>query len=133
VEGVALVTGGGGFVGANLVRRLVNDGLEVHVVLHGEEPPWRLVDVGAITRHRCSISDAQAVTTVVARTKPDWIFHLAAHGAYSHQTDYERMVAVNTHGTINLLAAAARVGCHGFVHTGSSSEYGFKDHAPTED
>ena len=43
------------------------------------------------------------------------------------------MLAVNMLGTVNLLTACLEVGFTGFVHTGSSSEYGFKDHAPRED
>ena len=40
--------------------------------------------------------------------------------------------AVNVLGTINLLGACLG-GASGFVHTGSSSEYGFKRHAPRDD
>jgi len=41
-------------------------------------------------------------------------------------------VQTNVAGTINLLEAAVRIGFEAFVNTGSSSEYGFKDHAPAE-
>ncbi len=65
--------------------------------------------------------------------KPDWIFHLAAHGAYSWQKDAEKITATNVTATANLLAAAIRVNAQAFVNAGTSSEYGLKDHAPTED
>jgi dolichol-phosphate mannosyltransferase len=39
----------------------------------------------------------------------------------------------NLVGTANLLEAAAAVGFEAFVNSGSSSEYGYKDHAPAED
>jgi dolichol-phosphate mannosyltransferase len=42
-------------------------------------------------------------------------------------------VQTNVAGTINLLEAALKAGFEAFVNTGSSSEYGFKDHAPAED
>ena len=133
MNGVALVTGGAGFVGANVVRRLLRDGLEVHVVHHRDEPPWRLADIH-LERHRCSITDADAIAAVVSSVRPDWVFHLAAHGAYSDQTGSERITGVNLLGTLNLLDAVVHAGgCAGFVHTGSSSEYGIKDHAPSED
>ena len=134
MEGVALVTGGAGFVGANVVRRLVRDGLDVHVIVHDDADGWRLAGVAPLETHACSVTDAAAVDAVVRSVQPSWVFHLAAHGAYAHQTDHARMVAVNTLGTFNLLDALARTGgCEGFVHTGSSSEYGFKDHAAGED
>ncbi|MDQ1532393.1 MAG: hypothetical protein QOF28_154 [Actinomycetota bacterium] len=138
MQGTALVTGAAGFIGANLVRRLVGDGLDVHVTANDggkdDTEAWRLADVTPLETHVCSVADADAVHALVRSVRPRWVFHLAAHGAYSHQTDQARMVAVNTLGTFNLLDALARSdGCEGFVHTGSSSEYGLKDHAPAED
>jgi dolichol-phosphate mannosyltransferase len=43
------------------------------------------------------------------------------------------MVETNITGTINLVEACLKTGFESFVNTGSSSEYGFKDHAPAED
>ena len=135
MEGVALVTGGAGFVGANLVRRLVREGADVHLVLQGEGPHWRLADLSpAPVVHAGSVTDADRIAEIVAAVRPRWVFHLAAHGAYSAQTDPDRITAVNALGTFNLLDAVERTcGCEGFVHTGSSSEYGLKDHPPSED
>lgn len=45
----------------------------------------------------------------------------------------ERILDVNLGGTARLLEACAGVGFEAFVHAGSSSEYGFKDHSPAED
>lgn len=43
------------------------------------------------------------------------------------------MVDINLMGTVSLLDACAEVGVEAFVYTGSSSEYGYKDHPPRED
>ncbi len=134
MNGSALVTGGAGFVGANVVRRLVDDGLEVHALTRRETNRWRLDGLEQIRTHVCPLEDSDRVNELVATIRPEWVFHLAAHGAYASQTDYRRIVEVNTLGTLNLLDAVAKTGaCAGFVHTGSSSEYGLKDHAPAED
>jgi dolichol-phosphate mannosyltransferase len=61
------------------------------------------------------------------------VFHLAAHGAYSAQTDWQRMAQSNIVGTAQLVEACVATGFEAFVNTGSSSEYGYKDHAPAED
>jgi dolichol-phosphate mannosyltransferase len=45
----------------------------------------------------------------------------------------QRMVATNLLGCTALLDASADAGCEAFINAGSSSEYGLKDHAPTED
>jgi dolichol-phosphate mannosyltransferase len=130
----ALVTGGTGFVGANLVRRLLADGHAVHCLVRGGSVnAWRLADVrDDVELHRASLEDAKAVERVVRRVRPEWVFHLAAHGAYSWETDLDRMVATNVDGTMNLLRACVRGGFAAFVNAGSSSEYGFKKTAPRE-
>src|SRR5205085_63861 len=46
--------------------------------------------------------------------------------------DLRRMIQTNLLGTVNLVEACIAAGCAAIVNTGSSSEYGFKDHAPTE-
>jgi dolichol-phosphate mannosyltransferase len=79
------------------------------------------------------LRDAAAVGRAVREARPERIFHLAAYGAYSSQTDPLRMVHTHVAGTVNLVEACLRVGFGAFVHAGSSSEYGFKDHAPAED
>ena len=128
-----LVTGGTGFVGANLVRRLVADGHAVHVVVRAPGASWRLAGVRDDVRlHRASLDDRGAVERVVRRVRPEWVFHCAAHGAYSWETDLDRIVAVNVLGTINLVRACLRTGFEAFVNAGSSSEYGFKRRAPGE-
>ena len=128
-----LMTGGAGFVGANLARRLLHDGHELHLLIRPADNAWRLEPIRSeVHLHAVDLTDAEGVARVVAGVRPDWVFHLAAHGAYSWQTDVHRMVRVNIEGTIGLVEACLRSGFEAFVNTGSSSEYGFKDHAPAE-
>jgi dolichol-phosphate mannosyltransferase len=128
-----LVTGGSGFVGANLVRRLLREGHEVHLLLRGGHQEWRLADVrDAVQVHAADLADADALARLLANVRPDWVFHLATYGAYPAQTDVGQMVETNLTGTINLVEACLRVGVEAFVNTGSSSEYGYKAHAPSE-
>jgi nucleoside-diphosphate-sugar epimerase len=128
-----LVTGGTGFVGANLVRRLLRDGHRVHLLVRREHAAWRLDGVrDDVELHEGSLDDLPAVWALVGRVRPEWVFHLAASGAYSWQQDLEAMVATNVVGTMNLLNTCLTIGFEAFVNTGTSSEYGYKDHAPHE-
>jgi len=128
-----IVTGGTGFVGANLVRRLIADGYQPHLLVRSEFSSWRVDAVrDRITLHEVTLSDQEGVISVLKAIKPLWVFHLAAHGAYSWQTDAEQMHETNVLGTRSLLRAALAAGVESFVHTGSSSEYGRRDHAPAE-
>jgi UDP-glucose 4-epimerase len=129
----ALVTGAGGFVGACLTRRLLEDGHRVEVLLRPGSDRWRLAEIDAdIVVHEADLRDGAAVHRAVAASGPDWVFHLAAHGAYSWQTDAEGIFTSNVLGTVHLSEACVDRGFEAFVQAGSSSEYGLQDHAPSE-
>jgi nucleoside-diphosphate-sugar epimerase len=128
-----LVTGAAGFVGANLCRRLVARGEEVHVILKATTRPWRLDDIQSrLHAHQADLTDAAAVDRVIEEVRPSVIYHLATHGAYHYQGDAEQILKINVLGLWNLLRACNRVDYELFVNTGSSSEYGAKPFAMRE-
>ena len=126
-----LVTGAGGFVGANLTRAWTEAGHEVHATTAPGGDRWRLDGVDATLRE-VDLTDTETVSSLLTTVKPEVVVNAAAHGAYSWQTDVDRMAAVNVVATAALVDAALTEGVDRFVHLGSSSEYGFVDHAPTE-
>lgn len=129
-----LVTGSAGFVGAVLGRRLLADGHEVTLVVGPETDLWRVRDLSKHARVApVDLRDADAVRTLVASARPEVVFHLAAHGAYSWQQSLRRMIETNVNGFVNVTEAAISAGARAIVNAGSSSEYGLKDHAPPED
>ena len=74
-----LITGAGGFVGANLARKLIREGYEVHLLLRPTHKPWRIEEIKkevAITL--VDLADENKVTAAVKQIRPDWVFHLAA-------------------------------------------------------
>ncbi len=128
----ALVTGAGGFVGANLVRHLLDRGDEPVAMVRPGAIPWRLEDVaGELQIEFTDLRRTDAVTRCLERARPEVIFHLAAHGAYSWQTDLDTMLAVNVRATEALLEGARGLEAR-LIHAGSSSEYGFTDRPTTE-
>jgi dolichol-phosphate mannosyltransferase len=120
-------------VGANLVRRLLDEGHVVHAVTRSRANAWRLHEVlPDIELHEATLTDRDATADIVRRAAPEWIFHLATYGAYPMQQDGALMVRTNVEGTTNLLQSAVSAGFDAFVNTGSSSEYGLKDHPADE-
>ena len=117
----ALVTGGAGFIGSNLVDALVARGDEVTVIDNLSTGRMENLDdaVGKGARlEEIDIRDADAVSDVAGRTKPDVIFHLAA------QIDVRKSVAdpandarINVEGTVNVLSAAQAHGVPRVVNT----------------
>lgn len=107
----ALVTGSTGFAGAVLARSLEADGHSV---------------TGFDLALGDDIRDYEQVRTAVARSEPDWVFHLAAvaHPAEA-KGDPRRALEVNVTGTTNILEAVRVTGSDARVLiTGSSDEYG---------
>jgi nucleoside-diphosphate-sugar epimerase len=128
-----IITGATGFVGANLARRLLVDGHQVHLVVRPQFTSWRIDGICSDCQiHEVDLQNVEPLKQAVAEIKPDWIFHLAANGAYSWQTDVQEIISTNMLGTVNLVQSCLASGFESFVNTGSSSEYGFKDHAPKE-
>ncbi len=128
-----LVTGGAGFVGANLVRRLIADGHDVHLVLTPGREYWRLGDTALDhVPHQLDLADVPGVVSLLTDLRPEWIFHLATYGAYPTQNDFDLSLRTNVVGTAGLVQAALRQGVESFVIAGTSSEYGTKNEPPRE-
>jgi UDP-glucose 4-epimerase len=129
-----LITGASGFVGANLARRVLQEGHETHLLVRHKYQRWRLEEIISDVRlHEVDLLDSQEVRSLVSAIRPDWVFHLAAYGAYSNQVGIRPMMDTNLLGCISLLDACVGSGVQAFVQTGSSSEYGYKDHPASED
>jgi dolichol-phosphate mannosyltransferase len=129
-----LITGAAGFVGANLAGTLAEAGHDVVAWVRPGGPTWRLDHLrDSIELAPVDLLDREAVEAGVRAAAADWVFQLAAHGAYSWQRDAEVIMQTNLVATVHLLDACQRQGFAAFVNAGSSSEYGFQDHAPRED
>jgi len=122
-----LVTGAGGFIGASLVRRLLDAGGEVSILIREDTDPGRLADILPKLRViKGDVADATVAAAAVAESRPDAVYHLAAHGGAETQKDIPRILRTNLMGTSALLDACASSPVRLFVHAGSSSEYGYK-------
>jgi nucleoside-diphosphate-sugar epimerase len=123
-----LVTGATGFIGSHLVRRLVDEGVEVHALTSvvSSVYPVRLAPLRhRITLHGGNLCDRSAMDSVVAEAKPTHIFHL---GGYTHVgKSWQRVdecIQTNVQGTVNLLNALEGSGWQRFVNLGTSEIYG---------
>lgn len=123
-----LVTGGAGFIGANLTRGLTRAGAEVHLLVRPSTRLWRLTDLlPSVTVHRADLTDREGLRQVAAQIRPDIIFHLAVQGVDPKHSDPRGILEANVGGTFNLLEATEPIDYERFVHLGGSSEYGPKD------
>lgn len=118
-----LVTGGAGFIGANLCRTLLATGA-VEVIVLDDLSTGSLdnLDGCDVDIRVGSVLDADAVGR--ACTGVQAIVHLAALGSVPRSVaDPTTSFAVNATGTVNVLEAARRAGAH-VLFASSSSVYG---------
>ncbi|MTD46241.1 NAD-dependent epimerase/dehydratase family protein [Conexibacter sp. W3-3-2] len=132
----ALVTGGAGFIGSNLVDALLERGDQVAVIDNLWSGDRANLDA-AIERgarlHVVDIRDADEVTAVFDAERPSHVFHLAAQADVRVSIETPGIDAsINVIGTVNLLEAARRVGVQRFVNTSTGGAiYGDVDLIPT--
>lgn len=116
----AFVTGGTGFIGGNLVRELLTEGVEVRGLVRAESDLRNLAGL-PIELIEGSLADPVQLAEQVAGC--DVVFHVAAH--YSlWARDRESIYRVNVEGTKNLLKAARTAGVRRFIHTSSVAAIG---------
>lgn len=129
------LTGAGGFVGANMARRLLKEGHEVHISIRKSTNAWRLEDVmRELNIYEADITDLNGITKAIKTVSPEGIIHMATYGAYpTVQTDLQRIMDTNYTGTINLIRACDQVRYEVFINTSSSSEYGLVGKSMSED
>lgn len=121
---LCLVTGGTGFLGTYLVRRLLQEGHSVRV-LDSEAP--QMNGAPSLEFIQADIRDKEAVHP--ACRGASYIFHLAAlpsiaHGGYPLYRD------INVEGTGNLLTGALACGAQKVIHVSSTTVYGIPSSSP---
>jgi UDP-glucose 4-epimerase len=122
------VTGGAGFIGSNLTKRLLNEGYEVVVIDDLSTGLKSNVDVSKSAFHEISITHLDSLSK--ALNDCTTIFHLAARGSVPRSL--KNPVAthdVNATGTLNVLEVARKTGAH-VVFSSSSSVYGRNTQLP---
>lgn len=120
-----LVTGGSGFVGANLIRRLLAEGADVFALVRDADDAWRLQDVsGKITMLSGDISCFGDVAAALIQARPSVVFHLATARAGEDLKNFPLFLSTNTLGAYHLITAAKNSGVEIMVCAGSQLEYG---------
>lgn len=114
-----LVTGARGFIGAHLCRRLAESG----AIVYGTSRSARVDEMPHVRWISSGLDDAPRLASVLRPVRPDVIFHLASPIAADPSLS---MVLPTFQGslaaTVNLLTAAAEVGCRRIVLSGSDEE-----------
>ncbi len=126
-----LVTGGSGFIGSHLVKKLVNEGADVTVLVRYQErldnirvsPIWEKINLMETDIRNSDISKK------LNELAPEIIFHLAAFNHVGRSfSNVQECFDVNAWATANLLESYD--GYERFVYTSTSEVYGLQDKVP---
>ena len=126
-----LVTGGCGFIGSNIVDRLISDGHEV-IVLDNKSADNAKFFVNEKAQYACQdISNYQLTNTFYAGV--DYVFHLAAESRIGPSIDNPLdTVQKNCLGTATVLQCARKWGVKKVMYSSTSSGYGNNPHPNVE-
>ena len=128
----ALVTGGGGFIGSNLVRALLERGDEVRVLDNFSTGNRANLDGLDVEIVEGELRSYERVHNAVRGTEV--VYHLGALGSVPRSVqDPLTSSAVNVEGTLNVLLAARDEGVRRVVFSSSSSVYGSKEQLPVDE
>jgi nucleoside-diphosphate-sugar epimerase len=128
-ERPVLVTGGAGFIGSHLVRRLIRDGHPVVVLTRETTDMHRIADVAPrLTVLRNDMSDERRLAGLLQELSPIGVFHCASSNIKQGVAAPEdELIRANVAGTIHLVNALRDVQYRFFVNCGSYLEYGTHD------
>jgi nucleoside-diphosphate-sugar epimerase len=125
----ALVTGGAGFIGSNLVRALLERGDDVRVLDNFSTGNRRNLDALDVEIVEGELRSYERVHNAVRGV--EIVFHLGALGSVPRSVqDPLTSSAVNVEGTLNVLLSARDEGIRRVVFSSSSSVYGSKRELP---
>lgn len=126
-NGRVLVTGGGGMLGAHVVRQCLRDGWDVTVISRSPLCPGSLAELqGRIRLVQADLCNPDAVNSAAAKATPDVVVHLAST-AFNPPPSAALHLQVNVLGLANLVEAlAVRQGLR-IVCAGSAAQYGDGD------
>ena len=135
-----LVTGGAGFIGSHILRKLRELGSDVYGVdnfstyYSVEYKYLRLKSLGLSPDSdvlSCDISDFGKLDQLISSIRPDYIIHLAAQaGVRLSLKDSTSYISSNVAGFQNIVRSSVENGVKGIVYASSSSVYGDSTSTP---
>jgi nucleoside-diphosphate-sugar epimerase len=123
-EKVALVTGATGYVGSQLVKRLVSEGWNVHIIVRPQSDLRILSSITENVTIHVHDGTTEGMCGILFNSKPLVVFHLASLFLVQHKTsDIETLVASNILFGTQLVEAMVRHGAHSLINTGTSWQH----------
>lgn len=138
-----LLTGGAGFIGSHLARKLLQRGHEVTIIdsIHAyydverkQQQLQYIQETGNITFHKKDLLDESAIKTVFHENQFDTVIHLAALPGVAYSLEApDAYVDYDIKATINVLKLSGETGVNQVIFASSSSVYGEQEAIPLKE
>ncbi len=127
-----LVTGGAGYIGSHVVKKLGEKGYDILVVDNLSTGHKEAVLYGRL--HVLDLSDKQSLRNVVKDFKPDAVMHFAASIEVAESVKKPlKYYRNNTANTLNLLEVLHEEGINRFIFSSTAAVYGEPDNIPVKE
>jgi nucleoside-diphosphate-sugar epimerase len=121
-----LITGAGGFVGAETVRLALSAGHRVTALVRSSKAARLSLASDHLEIVSADLSETDKITDIIQRTRPDVVIHSAWEGVGGPKRDSDIQLD-NIRTSIALADAAITMGVSKFIGIGSQAEYGRYD------
>jgi polyisoprenyl-phosphate glycosyltransferase len=131
LQGPVLVLGASGFIGANILRFLLQHRSDAYGT-SSSTSAWRLEGLPADKIITGDLLIEFNLTRMLDTIKPRTVFDCVAYGAYSFENDASLIYRTNVSFAARLIEELRTRGVYRYIHAGSSSEYGNQASGPSE-
>ncbi|KIL36981.1 hypothetical protein SD71_04615 [Cohnella kolymensis] len=120
----AVITGATGFIGAYLVRKMLVEGWNIHLICRSNANLERIRDITNELKLHVYDGSASHLNRIMDEARPHVVIHLAAMVITEYTPlDIEPMIQSNVLFGTQIAEAMVRAGCHYLINTGTLQQH----------
>jgi len=129
-----LITGGCGFIGSNLIEKLLSNEESFIYCVDNESGGNKKFNNSKIRYFQTDISDSENLEIIFKALRPDYVFHMAAESRVGTcEETPAKAINTNVLGTLNILKLSKKYNVKRVIYSSTSATYGRTNQLPTSE